>query len=296
MGIWNVEYSCSLAGENAEKYELEMSPHIISPKIQIVPRILYVELGDAQKEYYTDLDYSNLVFQNGQVPVRVSGFYENGRPSDRFPTGFKMPALGIDNTVINKETPMYENGIPVIYQNAIIIKDDNQGNPTANYCYDLTEGSKFYKKGSIMLTPGSIQDTQYDIRSDNSFRDENGILWVKAGTSLTAVPKEGSGYNTAVESGPLSESGIWQFSLIREDGEGKAAASLETSVSYKVDGEAPEGKISLSGLNQSGFTNSSATAVLTYAEDKESGIRSLQARQVKIKAGGQAGSNSRMGR
>ena len=55
-----------------------------------------------------------------------------------------------------------------------------------------------------------------------------------------------------------------------------------------MDGEAPEGEISVSGIDKSGFSNNSAAAALTYAEDKESGIRTVQARLIKMKTGVQS--------
>ncbi len=59
---------------------------------------------------------------------------KNGEASNQPPGGFVMPKVWIDENVLQKDSPIYQNGQYLVYQGALTLKEEVAGK-NANYCY-----------------------------------------------------------------------------------------------------------------------------------------------------------------
>ena len=182
---------------------------------------------------------------------------------------------------------MYRDGKVVEYEQAIVVKRDEEGNPTgnptANYCFLLDREAGFYFPGSIRLKPASVTGTlDFSIRSvpeDGIYRDGDGILWVRPGTVLQAIPEKERGFTQGTAILPFYQSRTAEFKLVRINKKGELLAeSLKQKISCQVDPEAPEGSFLLDGaVAEKGmriYRNQEVRCSLTSLADRGSGIRS----------------------
>ncbi len=248
-GTWRVKAYYELSGPDAARFRLIVPDTEL--KLSISPKVLDVKIGDAKKEYFSEVGMQNLSYPAGQKPLIVSGFMKNGKETRQAPKGFEMPELSIDPSILKRDSPMYRNGKLIVYEDAIILKLDRNGGPsgttTENYCYDLSEQSEHYEKGSITLTPKAVENYSIEIRSGKGFWAED-AYWLSKGSMLAAIPESGSGFNQGSISGALAGKGAFSFVLEKRGASGELLArSLPGSVSYQVDETPPDFKITCKG-------------------------------------------------
>ena len=248
-GTWRVKAYYELSGPDAARFRLIVPDTEL--KLSISPKVLDVKIGDAKKEYFSEVGMQNLSYPAGQKPLIVSGFMKNGKETRQAPKGFEMPELSIDPSILKRDSPMYRNGKLIVYEDAIILKLDRNGGPsgttTENYCYDLSEQSEHYEKGSITLTPKAVENYSIEIRSGKGFWEED-AYWLSKGSMLAAIPESGSGFNQGSISGALAGKGAFSFVLEKRGASGELLArSLPGSVSYQVDETPPDFKITCKG-------------------------------------------------
>lgn len=267
-----------LTGEGMEEYELSIEAE--NPVVTIVPRPLTIEISDAQKDYFSENGIETLDFLTEEAHmVKVSGFLE-----DIEPDGFRLPDLQIDERVLKKESPIYEDGERKEYKNAVVVKTDEYGNPTGNYCFVLDVNSEFYHPGSVFLNPPAVVGTlDYMLVSptpDFVHRDEKGTLWVKKGTVIEVKPKKGRGFTEGMITAPLHESGTVEFELQRRSKKGEVLArSKSQEFSFSVDGEGPSAVFLVNG-EQGGsdicYSRENVTVSVAEMSDRQSGICSVK--------------------
>lgn len=51
--------------------------------------------------------------------MQVSGFMKDGSPTSEVPTGFELPEIDFDRSVIQTDSPMYQNGERCSYAGAL---------------------------------------------------------------------------------------------------------------------------------------------------------------------------------
>lgn len=303
VGTWKVKITCELKGKNADEYNLKIPNAPI--KVNIVPKVLDIEIADAKKEYYTDNNMGNLIFEKDlDKRLQVTGFVKDGKATKDMPKGFEMPQLAIDPNVIQKSSPMFDAGIPIKYENAIVLKKDSQGdltgNTTENYYYDLRRNSAHYKPGCIELTKRAIIEGQ-DFRAagnapENYLRTEDGMIWIKKYGGFSIFPNTDSGFSYIEKIEDLQGAGTCQFTLKSYDEAGNLTAeSLPSSLSYSIDHSAPRAaKIYGNSVDITG-NDGDGDANVYYAKDiqvhmqgyydEQTGIRSVQYRVVELGKG-----------
>lgn len=236
-GTWKVDVTYQMTGEDADRFELKVPEE--QPEITITPKVLHVQVSDAWKEYFTEVATANLEYEQ-TVPVTVSGFMKDGSETTELPAGFQLPEVMIDTDKLAQDSPMFRKGEPIVYQDALVLKRNADGsvsgNPTENYCYDLTDESS-YQKGDIRLKSPALEDGDYQLQIvGSSYIDEQGRLWLEKGSRILAVPTGEKQYTDGEESGELETSGTWSFSLTRKNKKGSVTAcSKQREISFYID-------------------------------------------------------------
>ena len=275
-GTWRVKAYYELSGPDAARFRLIVPDTEL--KLSISPKVLDVKIGDAKKEYFSEVGMQNLSYPAGQKPLIVSGFMKNGKETRQAPKGFEIPELSIDPSILKRDSPMYRNGKLIVYEDAIILKLDRNGEPsgttTENYCYDLSEQSEHYEKGSITLTPKAVENYSIEIRSGKGFWAED-AYWLSNGSVLAAIPESGSGFNQGSISGALAGKGAFSYVLEKRGASGELLArSLPGSVSYRIDETPPDFKITCKGKGTiPRMKNGSLILEVGKASDIGSGLR-----------------------
>ncbi len=283
VGQWEVTPFFSVTGEGAEEYELSIEAAY--PSVTIVPRPLTIRIGDAQKDYYAENTIESLDFlEEDEKALEITGFVEG----EEIPPEFCEPELAIDEEVLKRQSPMYENGKLKEYEGAVVVKLDREGKPTGNpgenYCFVLDAASGFYEPGSVVLRqPAVVGTLDYTLTSPTPgamYRDETGILWVRKGTVLAIEPEKGRGFTETVVTAPLEESGTFRFSLQRKSDKGELLAKSQAQqFSFRVDEAAPTGGFEIN-QRQGGsgvyFSNGNVTVRLAEAADRQSGLASVK--------------------
>lgn len=276
VGRYPVIIEAALSGEQAEEYELVMEQTDL--EIEIRHRPLFVTISNARKPYYQDVLLENLFFDETEV-LRVEGFLKDEEGNYLVPENFTLPKVMIDRSAITKESPMYHAGKEWIYEGAITISENKNDVNLGNYCY-LPDDSFYTQKGGIVLTQPYIEEGKdYQIRENGTlYVGEDGSNWVSPGTTLQIIPQHESGFTEGAVFGPLYESGTGEFSLSAVDKKGYlSAVSQIRSLTWNVDGQAPEGKILVSEGVERGniiYTDKDFEAYIS-GNDQGSGIHSI---------------------
>lgn len=277
-GMQGVSYRFLLPGELQEQYVLEVEPALLEAEVK--PRPLAVKLPDGWKIYGSKAAISQ-VHLTGEVEVK--GFVKDAQGKPVIPEGFQAPQVKLDTDVAGRWSHMYQGGTQKVYRDAIVLKYAKDGkptgNPTANYYFDTDPSRGNYQKGSLTIVPAPIQEgIDYDVYGESLYRDESGNLWVRAGTGLSIVPREGSGYNQGVDYGPVTESGTFTFTLKKVDGEGAVlASSLEGQLLVLTDGEVPQASFEIAGARQEGeyyYGKPGVWVTIQIPRDEQSGMKS----------------------
>ena len=251
-GIQAVYCCFSLPEDLQSSYVLQ--PEQTKLEAQIKPRPLSIQLPDGWKLYGTKA-VMDQVYLTGQV--EVSGFVEDGQGNAVIPEGFLLPQVRLDKNVVERWSPVYEEGKQKIYRNAIVLRYEKNGeitgNPTANYYFDTDPDSGRYRKGSLTVVRAPVEEGKdYDVFGEegSSFRSGN-VLWVRQGTGVYVVPRDGSGYNRGMDFGQLYTGGTLTFTLKKVNEKGKILAdSLEGQIQVIVDGQVPQAEIEISGAKE----------------------------------------------
>lgn len=282
VGQWEVMPFFALTGEDAQYYEVHVEAQ--NPAVTIVPRPLTIKISDAQKYYYTENNLKSLKFlAEGGLPLEVTGFVEEEKPA-----GFCPPELVIDENILEKESPIYEDGEQKEYENAIIVKLDEEGkptgNPTENYCFMLDEEAGYYYRGSVFLEPPPVVGTLDYVLDPHipgtMYRDALGTLWVKKGSAIVVRPQEVSGFTEEIMTAPLYESGTVGFVLQKRTETGEVLAKSKVhQFSFCVDAAGPEGIFLVNGERGDPgecYSSENVTVSLGGVSDGQSGLYSAK--------------------
>ena len=282
VGSWEVNYRFWFSRTESVSCLLEVEE--VSLYAEILPRTLEVQIPDGWRSYGSKVSAEEIHLLGN---VQVTGFLKDKEGEEQIPEDFELPQVDVDRVAVRQWDPIYENGDQKLYQNALILKRTEEGeitgNPSGNYRFPSeTEGDK-YRKGSLIVTQSQIRrGRDYEITGEDGsfFYTEDGTLWVKSGTGLSAYPLEGSGYNQGANSGALTRDGIFSFSLKQKDEQGKLTAdSLEAQIGYRVDGSVPEAELNIQADRLEGgvyYGQKQAIVSVSIPADEESGISSAE--------------------
>lgn len=235
VGIWRVDVEYEIAGTDADAYVLECRKAALETKVEIVPKILQVSISDANKGYFADNKTENLRFSDEKNAIQISGFMKNGEASNQPPVGFVMPKVWIDENVLQKDSPIYQNGQYLVYQGALTLKEEVAGK-NANYCY-APEDKRYTAKGNVILEETDPNPENIKIRARYGkcvYDSKRKVYRISKGAILEAQPTKGSGYNQTNVSQPLYGEGRWSFVMERRQKNGELQArSKKTEISYE---------------------------------------------------------------
>ena len=274
-GVWKVRPIAALLGKDAGKFQLELPKGELT--VRIKKRPLTIQISDAVKTYGSPFSTQGLEFTEG-APVQVSGFMKDGSPTSEVPTGFELPEIDFDRSVIQTDSPMYQNGERCSYAGALVpsVRGDGtvSGNPTGNYYFDLS----LCKKGTITLLEGKNPSYQVEVRNGKGFYDKEGIFWVSKGSVLLARPDKGSGFNQTAFSDAVTENGEWVFSLEQRDRAGNLLANSEKNgFRYRIDDRPPDIKLTgETGVAGNRIFRKNCTFSAEEIRDEESGLDTVE--------------------
>ncbi|MEI3193702.1 MAG: Ig-like domain-containing protein [Lachnospiraceae bacterium] len=274
-GVWKVRPIAALLGKDAGKFQLELPKGELT--VRIKKRPLTIQISDAVKTYGSPFSIQGLEFTEG-APVQVSGFMKDGSPTSEVPTGFELPEIDFDRSVIQTDSPMYQNGERCSYAGALVpsVRGDGMvsGNPTGNYYFDLS----LCKKGTITLLEGKNPSYQVEVRNGKGFYDKEGIFWVSKGSVLLARPDKGSGFNQTAFSDAVTENGEWVFSLEQRDRAGNLLANSEKNgFRYRIDDRPPDIKLTgETGVAGNRIFRKNCTFSAEEIRDEESGLDTVE--------------------
>ena len=274
-GVWKVRPIAALLGKDAGKFQLELPKGELT--VRIKKRPLTIQISDAVKTYGSPFSIQGLEFTEG-APVQVSGFMKDGSPTSEVPTGFELPEIDFDRSVIQTDSPMYQNGERCSYAGALVpsVRGDGtvSGNPTGNYYFDLS----LCKKGTITLLEGKNPSYQVEVRNGKGFYDKEGIFWVSKGSVLLARPDKGSGFNQTAFSDAVTENGEWVFSLEQRDRAGNLLANSEKNgFRYRIDDRPPDIKLTgETGVAGNRIFRKNCTFSAEEIRDEESGLDTVE--------------------
>ena len=274
-GVWKVRPIAALLGKDAGKFQLELPKGELT--VRIKKRPLTIQISDAVKTYGSPFSIQGLEFTEG-APVQVSGFMKDGSPTSEVPTGFELPEIDFDRSVIQTDSPMYQNGERCSYAGALVpsVRGDGtvSGNPTGNYYFDLS----LCKKGTITLLEGKNPSYQVEVRNGKGFYDKEGIFWVSKGSVLLARPDKGSGFNQTAFSDAVTENGEWVFSLEQRDRAGNLLANSEKNgFRYRIDDRPPDIKLTgETGVAGKRIFRKNCTFSAEEIRDEESGLDTVE--------------------
>ena len=274
-GVWKVRPIAALLGKDAGKFQLELPKGELT--VRIKKRPLTIQISDAVKTYGSPFSTQGLEFTEG-APVQVSGFMKDGSPTSEVPTGFELPEIDFDRSVIQTDSPMYQNGERCSYAGALVpsVRGDGtvSGNPTGNYYFDLS----LCKKGTITLLEGKNPSYQVEVRNGKGFYDKEGIFWVSKGSVLLARQDKGSGFNQTAFSDAVTENGEWVFSLEQRDRAGNLLANSEKNgFRYRIDDRPPDIKLTgETGVAGNRIFRKNCTFSAEEIRDEESGLDTVE--------------------
>ena len=280
VGIWRVDVQYEIAGTDADAYVLECRKAALETKVEIVPKILQVSISDANKGYFTDNRAENIRFADEKNAIQIYGFMKNGEASNQPPGGFVMPTVLIDENVLQKDSPIYQNGQYITYQGALTLSEEEAAGGNANYCY-APEDKRYTRKGNVILEETDPNPENIKIRARYGkcvYDSKRKVYRISKGAILEAQPEKGSGYNQTSVSQPLSGEGTWSFVMERRRKNGELQArSKKTEISYEVDVEAPTAEIQLNGKKQKQlFTSDSCICSVRNVQDDTAGKVQIQ--------------------
>ena len=287
VGTWPVEVSYTLDGADWEAYEILQEPTVAPLEIQILPRPLSITVSNARKSYYAENTMENLIFEDEEI-LKVTGFLEQDCLEGQVPEGFRYPEVEIDETVLQKDSPMYEKGKLIHYRHAVTLKKNPDGSITG----DATANYTFYKEetvnisgGDVVLSAAPVTGTlDYTIQSADPsamWMDPAGTLWVREGAQIQICPSGNSGFTDGKTITDIHGDQTAEFVLTRKNARGEVIAESQIrSISWKVDGEAPQTGWTIDGKKTSPdmvtYLNRDSQLAVSGLTEYGSGIRSVE--------------------
>ncbi len=285
-GVWPVELAVTLEGTGSEEYVIEKE--VREPlTVKILPRPLQITISNARKPYYSENQISNLVFEQ-EEHIRVSGFLEEDCQDGKVPDGFVFPELEIDEKVLQKTSPMYQNGKEVCYVNAIIPKRKKDGtisgNLTANYTFNIEENRNISGGDVTLLAAPVVGTLDYNIQcSDENalWQGADGKLWIRQGETLAVEPVGRKGFSDGAQIGQIHGDGTAEFTLTEKNDQGEILAESQVrSVTWHVDGSAPEAGWALDGKEffpeEKYYRNCETAVSCIHISDSGSGVKKAE--------------------
>ena len=286
-GIWPVEVIATLTGAGSEQYEVVQEPSQEVLEVQILPKPLTIHISNARKSYYSDAAMDNLIFEEEEM-IQVTGFLEQDCPDGGVPEEFCYPELEIDESILCKESPMYEKGKPIHYRHAVTVKKNPDGsitgNPTGNYTFYIEE-TENVEGGDVILSEAPVTGTlDYTIRCtdpSDMWVDPAGTLWVKSGAQLQVFPEKNSGFTDGKTVSNIQEDGSTEFVLTRKNKNGEIIAQSQIrSFSWRTDREAPQAGLLLNGKRESAegiqYLNRDSQIAVSDLTEYGSGVKSVE--------------------
>lgn len=284
-GSWPVTVQATLEGAESERYRVEIEQQPLW--ITIKPRPLQIRISNARKSYYSDNEIANLIFEE-EDPIEISGFLPCDQGKNGVPEGFVWPQLCIDEKILQKDSPMYDKGREIVYQDAVTLKRNSDGgiigNPTKNYTFNIEE-TEFFDGGDVILSAAPVLGTlDYTVQCPDAeaFKiDTYGNLWIRNGESLIITPTPNSGFTEGKVISGIYGDGTEEFTLIRRNQAGEMIAESQIrSISWYADREAPKGIWMLDGNQmkqaQTSYINCDTQIAYAYVQDIGSGVRSVK--------------------
>ena len=286
-GTWPVEVIATLTGADMEQYEIIQEPAEQALEVQILPKPLTIHISNARKSYYSDVTMENLIFEEEEI-VQVTGFLEQDCPDGGLPEEFCYPELEIDESILCKESPMYEKGKPIHYRHAVTVKKNPDGsitgNPTGNYTFYIEEMENV-EGGEVILSETPVTGTlDYTIQCtdpSDMWVDPAGTLWVKSGAQLQVLPEKNSGFTDGKTVSNIQEDGSAEFVLTRKNKNGEIIAQSQIrNFSWRTDKDAPQAELVLDGEKQTAegirYLNRDSQIAVSDLTEYGSGVKSVE--------------------
>ncbi len=282
---------CSFCLQTPHPEHVKLDETTANPdlRVNVQKAVLSVKVSDGVKHYGDAADMEHIELESPE-PVSVSGFVTDASGEQIIPQGFELPQITVDPSVLEQYSPIYEQADEALskalsvkrYENALVLKKDPQGNvtgnPTANYEFCQNPDDPRCSLGTVVIKRSEAKkDVTYVLKGEKgAYRfEEDGTVIVKAGTSLTAEPVQGQGYNTGFRKENITQSGTITFRMERRSKDGVTVAdSKEVSVRVRADRAAPKAEITLSKATSSGgtyFSSSDASFAIHTPEDENGG-------------------------
>ena len=100
-----------------------------------------------------------------------------------------MPKVWIDENVLQKDSPIYQNGQYLVYQGALTLKEEVAGK-NANYCY-APEDKRYTAKGNVILEETDPNPENIKIRARYGkcvYDSKRKVYRISKGAILEAQP------------------------------------------------------------------------------------------------------------
>ncbi len=270
-GVQKVIYQFALRDNVPKDTVLEVEKTSLT--VNILPRKLSLHLPNGWKYYYADPSMKQIHLSGKTV---VTGFVKDSSGQEKIPAEFRMPDLAVNTAVLQKGTPLYQNGSVNTVQGALVPARKSSGKLTGstgsrNYEFDennISGGAVTLRKAAV------VRGKDYTVTGERGAYFENaaGGIWVRKGSRLQVRAAAGSGYNTVLDVGG------GQMKLQSRNVSGEVLAeSVPFRLQYQTDSTLPVGQILVGGgILQDGvrYTNTSVHVRILPPSDADSGIAS----------------------
>ncbi len=289
---------CSFSLQTSYPEHVKLDEATIHPDLKVIVQkaVLRVTIPDGTKRYGDPADLKHIRFREDPA-VKVSGFVLDASGNEIIPSGFEPPEIMVDKEILNQWSPVYDKARGASagtqkareYAHALCLKKDAKGkvtgNPTENYVFCSDPKDTRLRGGTVTIERApALRNTTYELLGEKgAYRiDSDGTVIVRSGTSLSAIPLSGQGYNTGAKFTDITSDSTFTFRLEQRNSDGSLAADSETETIFcRVDGSAPEADIKVSGAFSSGgslFSSSTAYAAIKVPEDTVSGLSRIRYR------------------
>lgn len=286
-GTWPVETEIFLEGPDRESYSIETEENRETMTVTILPKPLQITISDARKPYGSENRISELIFEEKEY-LKVTGFLEEDCKNGEVPEGFVFPELTIDEGVLQKNSPMYQKGKLIRYQNAVVPKlgkDGNiSGNATANYTFNIEENRNSMGGNVTLCAPEILEGRDYIVQCTEEkahWKDTDGRHWIRKGEELSVIPLPESTFTDGARIGQIHADGTAEITLSRRDSQGEILAESQFhSISWYADDSAPEAEWALDGIEirqgEESYRNGETTVSCVHISDSGSGVGKVE--------------------
>lgn len=309
-GLRNVLYDFRISSEDPETAgRIHIADGFTKPDlvVEVKKKVLSVTIPDGKKVYgkpaqmaYIWPDAASELEMNagmkdregGTVPpdrilrAAVSGFLTDEKGFAVIPEDFEAPEITVDQSVLQSDSPMYENGKDAVYEGALVMKRRDglclTGNPTENYEFCEDEKSPLYRRGSVRIMHEMVKEgIHFEIEGESIVRKE-GRLIIRKGRGLEVRIRKNIHYNRGYKIDEINEDGTLQFRLTKTNRKGELLArSLPVEISVTTDGQVPPARLIITDARMTdgiAFTPSVCRVEVIPQPDDRSGMRSVRYR------------------